>query len=664
MKKKTVQRVSGMNWQGRSFTLDLAPLTAIIGPNMEGKSSVPHAMRVGLTGYSPAHGKKAGATFGFIGSENGATKGGVELGFDDGASVNRLTWETKRGKIEAGEARMDVKVPPVLLDLKEEFFKLSGPKRTDFIFGKMDMATLGFAVEEITARLKKDVKVKEPTPESETVLADIITDVEEADRDREDAGQSYQEFIAGVCDKIKARADSAANLLDQMAGLIQGTTVLQGSQAPLAPFNPDDLAAARQKHADLTAQRNNAERHGENLAKLNAHRPAYVAALGTVKDHSAEIAALEKEIEELDKQIAGFKSTTKPARLGLEQAKGAKVEAEALIEAREKSLLERNAELAEDQKAKCCPKCKSKGKTWEKLLAAEAKEIEAERKQIAKDKAEIKKLDAAIAKAEATVKEREAEDTKHQERQNDRAAKSRKANELRLAGTAVKVQLPAGPTTTTTSLTVDAIKERIKSIDEQLAAPGVPPAPAPAAIDAAKAEVERLEALERAHSAKHADSLRAEEGRAKHATAAAEKEVATLAGKVMQALKAEMMDKAFEGFLAKVNRFITGLFKNTKGGVTYRDGEIGYLRGATWVSLDHFSGTEEMLTYIGLSVALAEESPCRIVFVDEWLRDDGMREKVAARLAELVKAEVIDQAIVIDTNPAGYAALGFKTLSL
>jgi hypothetical protein len=170
--------------------------------------------------------------------------------------------------------------------------------------------------------------------------------------------------------------------------------------------------------------------------------------------------------------------------------------------------------------------------------------------------------------------------------------------------------------------------------------------------------------LERSHSAQHSDALRAEEGRAKHAEAAAVKQVAVKAGAVMQALKAEMMDKAFAGFLEKVNRFCLGMFENNKQGVGWRDGEIGYLRGATWISLDHFSGTEEMLTYLGLSIALAEESPCRIVFVDEWLRDSDMRRKVANRLCELQKGGHIDQVVIIDTEQDGYTDAGFKVVMI
>lgn len=664
MKQTTVQRVSGHNWQGRSFTIDLEPLAVIVGENMEGKSSVPHAMRVGLTGYSPAHGKKAGATFGFIGDPNGATKGGVELGFSDGVSVNRLTWEMKRGKIESGEARMDVKVPAVLLDLKEEFFKLSGPKRTDFIFSKMDMTALGFSVDEITARLKRDVKATAPTELTEEALADIVEDVIELDRERVELGQTYQEWLAAVCDKIKGRADESKTTLDQMAGLIQGTTVLQGSSPILAPFDADDLRKAREHNAALVAQRNNATAYAETTARLTAQRAAYVAALQSAPNHSGEITKMEAEITEQEKEIKKFKSGTQAAFDKFHKANAASIEDQALVNRRVEVLEDRLSALADDKKHKACPKCKQKGKTWEKALALEADEIEEERKAIATENTRLKGLKATLDALGEAHKAEQQKDKDQQGRIETKARKEKRLAELRLAQTTVKVEIPFGNATAVNNLTRDVVTERIKSCDEQLAAPSVPSAPAPEEIAKATSEVNRLESLERAHSAQQADALRAEEGRAKHATAEAEREIATGALAVIQKLKGEMMDKAFAGFLGKVNRFCMGLFRHNKQGVSWRDGEIGYLRGATWVSLDHFSGTEEMLTYLGLSVALAEESPVRIVFVDEWLRDPKLRINVAQRFKELQKGGHIDQVVIIDVAADGYTDLGYKIVTL
>lgn len=658
-----IKNLRTQNWQHANHELNLAPLTAIIGKNMRGKSAIPAAIRVALCEYSPAHGKRPSATWGFIGAEAGATSGGVELTFADG-KVNAQKLKMSGGKLERVANRMDVKVPPVLLDLHEEFFKLTGPKRTDFVFSRMDMTKLGFSVEEITARLKKNVKVAEPSELTETKLADIISDVEETDRLRDEAGLSYQDFIARTVAKIKEKADTAKATVEQMAGLVQGTTVLQGQADAPPAFSPEELSNARQTFASLTQRKNAAAQYASGKVALEAKRKALVDALASVKDLTPEITATEEKIAALQKEIDAHKSKEPAAFEAIDTAVQNKIRAEAAIKERKQGLAERTEELNADKAAKCCPKCKGKGATWAKFIKAEEKELADEAKAIEKAVADIGKMEPAIQKLRDAHNAAKAEDAKIQEKRAEVTALTRKVSELKSANITVKVATTVGTAVTHETITIEAAKERIKGVDAQTAqlVQGTPPTEAELA--AAKAEVERLEGVERQVSASEAVKVQQEEARLKHADAVAEKEVADLALKEMAAIKNEMMEKAFGGFMQKVNRFTDGLMENCKKGLAFRDGEIGYFRGATWVSLDHFSGTEEMLTYIGLAVALAEESPVRIVFCDEWLRDDDMQDAVPKRLAELVAADVIDQAVIIDTRKANYKKHGFTLVEL
>lgn len=662
--RKHIKTLRTQNWQNANHELELTPLTAIIGKNTRGKSAIPAAIRVGLCEYSPAHGKRPSATWGFIGAENGATSGGVELGFSDGVSTNAQKFRMSGGKLERHVNKMDVKVPPVLMDLHEEFFKLSGPKRTDFVFERMDMTKLGFSVEEITARLKKNVKVAEPTELTETKLGDIISDVEELDRLREEAGLSYQDFIARVVTKIKERADTSKATVDQMAGLVQGTTVMQGQAAPPAPFNPDELVNAREHFARLTRQKNNAAQYVSGKAAYEQKRASLKAALDGQKDLTPEITRVEGEIAAKQKAIDGYKSGTNIATTTLDELTTEKLEATSQLNARKSVLADRGDEIKADKKAKCCPKCKAKGAGWAKFIKAEEAELKKEADAIAKEGERIAALqpgiDAATKRLETAKKADEAQNT----RRGELNALNRSLNELRSANITCKVAMKNGDAITHETLTIDAAKERIKSIDENVGLLMQATPPNEEELAKAKAEVERLEGVEREHNAAEGVKLQQEEARAKHADAVAEKEVADLAGKELAKIKTEMMEKAFNGFMQKVNRFTDGLLPNCKKGLAFRDGEIGYFRGATWVSLDHFSGTEELLTYVGLAVALAEESPVRIVFVDEWLRDEDLQDAVPKRLAELVAADVIDQAIIIDTRNATYKKNGFSIVEL
>lgn len=660
--KNHVVKFSGLNWQGRTFTTELAPLTAIIGKNLSGKSSVPNGLRVGMIGYSPKHGKSNAANWGFIGSVAGATQGGVELGFE-GGQVNRLVFETKKGKIECKEKLLAVTVPPALMDLQEEFFKLSGPKRTDFVFGKMDMAALGFSVEEITARLKRNVKATSPSEETELALGSIIEDVEDLDRSRIDAGWNYQEWLAQVSAKIKGRADVAKGILDQMAGLIQGTTVLQGTEAPLAPFSATELSDARTKLAELRAAKNSAASAIETRNRLTAARDAYAAAKPV--DHGAEIEKTNLEIKAIQEKWEGFESKVEPmANLRTEISTHLAIIKNAVAD-REKELAEREQELKSDRAAKCCPKCKSKSKAWKDFIASEEKRIEVLKDEIETHKKSLVAIASEFDGADAAYQKQHRLAQECQEAVQSVNGKLATVKQLEAAQKNCTVTLPHLGGFRSETITIEAAKAKRESLDEQLkTAPEAKAPPSEAEISAAEAKVNELADLERKHIAKKQDALRAEEGRAKHDNASAEKEICTLAYKEIEAIKTELMEKAFGEFMAKVELFTAGFFRNSTTGLIYRDGEIGYMRGAAWVSLDHFCGTEEMLTYIGLAVALAQDSPVRIVIVDEWLRDEVMRAQVAARLAGLVNDNVIDQAIVIDTQIDPYNILEYKIVEM
>lgn len=662
--RKYVSKIVANNWQGEHFNKELAPLTAIIGQNMEGKSALVSGLRVGLVGYSPEHGKTNIANWGFIGSEKGTVSGSVRLEFSDQKSVNELHLEMRKGKVEVPSRIQDVKVPPVLLDLHEEFFKLSGPKRTDFVFGKMDMSKEGFAVEEITARLKKDVKVKEPSAETEAKLGEIIDEVEELDRNREDLRWSYQLFIEKCVAKIDERAKAAATTVEQMAGTQQGTTVLRGADAPLPAFNQIDLKKARENHQELLGKKKNAEQIKAADEKLRTQKLAYEEAIKRVPDHGAQIKVKENERVHLEKEIDGHKSTVS-IKLKDRQSQATKhAEVETTINLKTEALTAKQAQYDADKKKKCCPRCGAKGKGWEKAQVQEIDEIEALQREIA-DLVESKsKLAQGMALQDTRIAEAEATDNEVLKATQRINQLKREIQELNDAMAKVKVGWAIGAAKQEQVVSLEVAKAQLAQIENDLKERPAPASYDEAAIENARLEVEQLEELERAHSTKAADELRIEEAKQKKIAAEAENEVASKALKVFKALKAEMIEKAFTGFMDKVNRFTRGLFRNATSDLKFRDGEIGYMRGATWVTLDHFSGTEKMLTYIGLSVALAEESPLRIVFVDEWLRDDEMRNKVAARLAELQKADVIDQIIVIDTHADGYDALGFTMVSL
>jgi len=110
----------------------------------------------------------------------------------------------------------------------------------------------------------------------------------------------------------------------------------------------------------------------------------------------------------------------------------------------------------------------------------------------------------------------------------------------------------------------------------------------------------------------------------------------------------DIAEKAFTSLLKTAQLFTNQILRSS---VVYRDGEFGRWEKKRWVSHEVFSGTEKLLAYSGLQVALCQEAECKIIIADELGRMPGeWREKFAARMIELVRLGHIDQWIGIDSN--------------
>lgn len=110
--------------------------------------------------------------------------------------------------------------------------------------------------------------------------------------------------------------------------------------------------------------------------------------------------------------------------------------------------------------------------------------------------------------------------------------------------------------------------------------------------------------------------------------------------------QAKIVEAAFNGLLKIARQFTDGLLLSA---LEYRDGELGRNQDGVWVSHEVFSGTEKLLTYSGLQIALCQESPMRIVILDEMGRAPApWKVRIADRMVQLIKAGVIDQWLGID----------------
>src|SRR4051812_9855452 len=241
-----LKKLSGSNWKGGNFNLALGLLNIITGENQVGKSAIAEAVRVALLGYSPEHGKKTADTFGFAGAKLGASSMELVGLLSDGRPIMHKWKQGKKGAVKY-DGENPLELPPVLLDIND-YLERSGPDKVRFIFNRLDLAGLGFGLDRMVARLKREVKVETPTEVSEAALGQLVDDITELDEVRGDVGQSLQEWMDAVIEKIKKNRDEAQAIVESMTGTITGTSAMAaGENAAPIRFDADALTEARRK---------------------------------------------------------------------------------------------------------------------------------------------------------------------------------------------------------------------------------------------------------------------------------------------------------------------------------------------------------------------------------------------------------------------------------
>lgn len=123
----------------------------------------------------------------------------------------------------------------------------------------------------------------------------------------------------------------------------------------------------------------------------------------------------------------------------------------------------------------------------------------------------------------------------------------------------------------------------------------------------------------------------------------------------LQSFRSAMVDIAFGPLLQKANTIARCILP---GELCYKDSDMGMYRGEHWVSHSVFSGTEQAITFASLAVALAVDSPFKLVLMDEMGRLDSVNKtKLMQNMVRLVEDKTIDQFIGIDVDPAPYESL-------
>lgn len=608
-------------------------MTAVVGKNMAGKSTVANAIRIGLLGYSPAKGDKPNLTWGYSSSRE------MVIGLQMGSMCYEHRWASRNGKIS--HEGPEPLCPPLLLDIQNEYLHLSGPAKMALIFEKLNLDKIGFATENIVERVRKGTNGNGETRAE--ILDQAISSIRKAA-----AGRQIQSAITSCLDQFETNRKNAKALSESMAGLIKSQTVLGmedgGLMRTLSASLFGDAQRAELKEAEVKLrtveaaaiqQKNQAAERAENTDELES----VIGELSQYEDLSKDLEACESRNKMWTQAGWMNPESITEAEKTLAEAQGKMWEANHRKTIYEEAGSELDKNLRHNLTHDNCPLCQSKGSAWKKALTksvtAQFKELQKKHKTAEADQ---EAACAEIIKAEGLIKIRkenhaqgikiEAELKTLREHQQQRAGLLDKKEKL-------TKWFAANPAADESQIAIDqTLRERIDA----------------------------LKKLEAEHNAELAKIEQAETARQRGNKATEEMEIWKEAAGVMKEIQSELMEKGFGSFMERVNLFTVGILKKP---LEFREGTIGYQdEDGPFVGIDHFSGTEQMLAGIGLAVALAQESPVKIVTIDEWKDDAETRMKVIRRLKELIEQQVIDQAIVIDTRPDDYESLGYKLIKV
>jgi hypothetical protein len=594
--------VRGRNFKGRDFDFKLGDVTVFTGPNFSGKTAVLDAIRVGLIGYLPRLGKQPGATWKLAGAGEL-----MEVSIDTDTTTLSHAWRpTKTGA--SYEGALPWQTPTVLLDARE-YFGMATAERINYVFGLTDPATLGYTDGDLLKKLD-DLEVL-PTKVSRPLVVKLVEGAKASIRDRKDAIPAW---LGKFIDSLKAEQKVCAQQLKRL----QADTA--GQQAASAESAPPDVsvelktAVARRDAfaADLAA----AQARASAEATATARRAAIESEIASLPKEWSEMALLKSQLDEIPAVQTGS--------------------ATSVVSERKRLLAAARADLADslDLQKKVgfettCPKCgTSVLNSW---LADE----------IAKRQSAVQSWQSGVAEAEYVLTTALSED----------AANEQRRRELQSSLTTLREQQSR----------LNRLRAELAGLSLVVSEP-VDTAKMSARLAELNGNVSALQLKNQAFEAYKQSSARADAATAEQVKLSVSVELYKLAVKEVVAFQERLVGKAFNTLLEKARLFTDGILLSP---LVYRDGELGRMEGERFVSWEVFSGCEEALALSGLSVALAQHAPCKVVIIDELGRMTGEnKRKLLARMVELVSAGQIDHFFGCDVDNADLEIPGVNIIKI
>lgn len=616
--KKFISTVDAKNVKGLDFTHQLDTCTVFIGDNMTGKTAVLDAIRIGLRGTHPALPRTNAGTFTLAGSNSPSMS--VELVI--GNQIVKRKWMQKAdGSVANPINDSPFAVPDVALD-PSAYFGMKKADRIGYIASLADWTHYGYSDE----RLIEKIQAIEVPVQGQTLLDNALKNANHRIAMRKKKGTPVpvwmDEFIAELTDDLKAAKGANRGLpglhnipmpsggkpLDTSEQIKTVSEQVDRLKIDLRAIGSDVggaerlLAAWRRTLTDAIKARDDAFAEDDRLKPIAEELPK-------LKERGAAIAA---EAKELNQKIAAQESmisNIKGNLAGLDEL---------------------------DEPHPECPRCKTGGKKWLAILARE-------REEAAKQKAVLEKeMDAAVAALEEAS-------TRHSDLMDEDIALDDKvgaAAHAEMERQVIARRLPelkanAERATRECEAAFLAHKTAIENQDKR------------AVIDEELKAKEATLAELRATREKFTQwtNIKTQRDNIEKRILDGDRSVQFLVDQIaaLVALQKEIVDACFNDVLGKARLFTDGIIG---GDLAYQDGDFGMIRtDGQWVNHEVMSRTEQTLAYAGFCVALAQDSPLKIVIIDELgVIRDHRKKTVIERMNKLITDGTIDQFIGVDVD--------------
>lgn len=627
-------KILAENFKALDFTHELKPVTMFAGPNESGKTARLDAVLVALLGYHPAVGKQPSATIAFAGESRPEMT--VHLEFDTGAFITRTFKRKADGDVSRTTKGEIPVIPPVLFDASD-YLEDTAAGRIKTVFERIDVSEIAISDEDLLERLGKIEAV--PAAVSVEAVKEMLALTQKMIDRRIALRQTTQlwleELLKGLTDAAKGQKSLQDNASAQMQTL-RPSGVTPKSVA-------EQIEALKAKVAELEKAKAELDSALNNFLKTEDRRK-------TLRDLIAremvDVAKYESEQNRLQAIVDEYQSPTKAWGRELEQLKTDDRTYQQSAATMANLLKEQKERLAELEGKVKCPYCKSNRQGWKEEYKTELEAAIAENEKHLsgiKSKAMIG-LDN-ISKKQADI--------------NASIAKDKEIEGIRNKIIDIKNALVLARKDATARATaqgeLSGLEQITRPSDADIEAAKV-------AIRTAKEELNTLNDAENAYLAAMKGQDRYREIEKTLIGHQVRVEVYKQAARLVMDAQKEIVARAFDSILAPARRFTDGLID---GKLDYHGDELGVHTAAGWVSHKVMSGRGQDLAYLGLQVALAQQSPVKIILLDEFGDFDvATKVKVIERLLALTDEGFIDGALCADPRADDYRTIQSPRFSL